>query len=362
MPVTCVSVSGGKDSTATYSLAVEHGKPFRATFADVGNEAPETYDYIRELAGKVGGPEIEWVKADLSEKVREKAARLPEKWAKKGVPQKYIDEALEYLKPTGVPFLDACLLRGGFPSAGRRFCTDMLKIEPITQQIYKPLADSGHRIINWTGVRRDESQRRRLAKRFERTKIKGVEIISYRPIIDWSKNDVFAYLKKRGIRPNPLYAKGVDRVGCFPCIFARKAEIRFIAERYPEEVKRIQEWERLVAMVIPSRASTFFQASDIPGLEAQLCKEQGLTEPKYIYVDELIDPDIAIEKNETITVKRLNPKWIAPTYNFEKHGIGLKVEWSKTTKGGYQYDLLHDALMDHQFNASEDCSMGGYCE
>ena len=47
-----VSVSGGKDSTALYLLAIEHGRPFIPVFADVGNEAKETYEYIRELPRK----------------------------------------------------------------------------------------------------------------------------------------------------------------------------------------------------------------------------------------------------------------------------------------------------------------------
>ena len=32
-----VNISGGKDSTATYLLALERGKPFRAVWADTGH-------------------------------------------------------------------------------------------------------------------------------------------------------------------------------------------------------------------------------------------------------------------------------------------------------------------------------------
>jgi hypothetical protein len=66
-----VSVSGGKDSTAVYLLAMESGRPFRAVFADTGNERrsatffpavtdptdvdrPGTYSRIRTL--------VEWSK------------------------------------------------------------------------------------------------------------------------------------------------------------------------------------------------------------------------------------------------------------------------------------------------------------
>src|SRR5690606_11326977 len=59
-----VNVSGGKDSTATYLLALEHGRPFRAVFADTGNEHEITYEYVARLAERTGGPEIEVVRGD----------------------------------------------------------------------------------------------------------------------------------------------------------------------------------------------------------------------------------------------------------------------------------------------------------
>lgn len=357
MPVPVVSVSGGKDSTATYTLAVQRGKPFRSTFADVGNEAEQTYDYIRELPGKVGGPEIEWVQADLSQKIINRARNLPEVWGRQGVSDAHIAEAIEYLKPTGNPFLDACLMHGIFPSSGRRFCTEELKIKPVTEQIYNPIVESGKGVIAWVGVRKDESQKRQHATRFERAKFDGTEIRIYRPLLDWSESDVFAFLAKHGIEPNPLYAAGAERVGCFPCIFARKSELKLIAKRFPEAVERIEAWEALVSKVNRLRTTTFFSAVDIPGLEEKLCYEQGLKEPKYIDIEEY---DPALE--ETVTKRVRNPKWVSPVYDFRKHGIKLKVEWSKTTRGGRQYDLLHDAKADHQFKSSEECSMGGWCE
>ena len=58
-PIHLVSVSGGKDSTATLLLALElHGREnVRAAFADTGNEHGATYDplarvYRRPTAGE----------------------------------------------------------------------------------------------------------------------------------------------------------------------------------------------------------------------------------------------------------------------------------------------------------------------
>ena len=58
-----LSYPGGKDSTALYLLSLEHGRPFRAVFADTGNEHDVVYDYVRELPAKTGGPPIQWVNA-----------------------------------------------------------------------------------------------------------------------------------------------------------------------------------------------------------------------------------------------------------------------------------------------------------
>lgn len=45
-----VSVSGGKDSTATYLLCLEQtGGDFDAVFADTGNEHEATYEYVARL-------------------------------------------------------------------------------------------------------------------------------------------------------------------------------------------------------------------------------------------------------------------------------------------------------------------------
>lgn len=49
-----VNVSGGKDSTAVYLLALErrerNGMDFTPVFANTGNEHEHTYDYVRQLA------------------------------------------------------------------------------------------------------------------------------------------------------------------------------------------------------------------------------------------------------------------------------------------------------------------------
>ena len=154
------------------------------------------------------------------------------------------------------------------------------------------LVEDGHHVVSWQGIRRDESQRRRNALRFERL---APRLDVYRPIVDWTAQQVFDFCASRGIRPNPLYLQGMGRVGCMPCINAGKAEIAEIARRFPEHVERIAAWERLVSVAAKRGASTFFHKVERPGTS----REQ-----------------------------------------FEANRVESVVMWARTTRGGRQFDLL----------------------
>jgi hypothetical protein len=93
--------------------------------------------------------------------------------------------------------------------------------------------------------------------------------------------------RKHGIKHNPLYEQGMGRVGCMPCIHARKDELLEISRRFPEEIERVAKWERLVSAASKRGSSTFAAGTDIS---------------------------------------------VASIY--------AVVEWSKTSRGGKQYDFL----------------------
>lgn len=279
-----VSVSGGKDSTALLLLALERGADPMPVFADTGHEHPETYAYLDFLESALGLA-IRRVKADFSERIATRRANLQKVWGEQGIPQEKIDRVRELLVPTGNPFLDLCMLKGRFPSTKARFCSEELKVLPITQQVMLPLVKEGREIWSWQGVRADESPSR--AKMSEQ-EVLDLGIIAYRPLLKWTASEVFAMHEKHGIAPNPLYKLGMGRVGCMPCIMCRKSELAEIARRFPDQIERVAEWERIVSEVSRRESSTFFPA-------------------------------------ET------------------QRGIKSAVEWSRTSRGGRQFDLLTDA-------------------
>jgi hypothetical protein len=66
----------------------------------------------------------------------------------------------------------------------------------------------------------------------------------WRPILGWTVEDVLAIHHRHGVPLNPLYHAGFSRVGCWPCIYANKEEIRMIAERDSARIDQIEAFER----------------------------------------------------------------------------------------------------------------------
>ena len=254
-----INMSGGKDSTATLLLAIERQAPgIKPVFCDTGHEHPATYEYIAYLEQRLG-LSIQTIKADFSKDIARKRLFVQNKWPEKGVSAEVVERALAILHPTGNPFLDLCIWKGRFPSTKVRFCTEELKVLPMQDQIILPALKAGEEVVSWVGVRRDESAARSTLPEREREDA-GNEI--YRPILDWTAADVFAFHAKHNVEPNPLYKQGMGRVGCMPCIMARKAELLEISKRFPEQIERVREWERIVSQASKTGFSTLFPSAN----------------------------------------------------------------------------------------------------
>jgi 3'-phosphoadenosine 5'-phosphosulfate sulfotransferase (PAPS reductase)/FAD synthetase len=250
-----VSVSGGKDSTATLLLALKQfSDSTSAVFADTGNEHEATHDYLVYLES-VLGITIKRLRADFSDRFASKRKWITEKWPLHGVPAEKIERALALLRPTGNPYLDLCMVKGRFPSRMAQFCTTELKTLPLTEHAMDLIDLAGVDVWSWQGVRRDESVRRRGALGFEEI---GAGLWAYRPIAGWTAQETVDWVRICGLKLNPLYSQGMGRVGCMPCINATKVEIAEIARRFPAHIERIAEWEQIVADISKRDGATFF--------------------------------------------------------------------------------------------------------
>lgn len=345
-----ISISGGKDSTAVACLAVERmqrrdfgNMPPRFLFADTGNEHPLTLEYVSYLGDRLG-IQIETVRADFSQKFAARRERMRVDWAKElrrkqhtadckalcedlayaeramvrgecdcpvkvspALPADLIEKAVSLMVPTGNPFLDMGMLHGRFPGSQSRFCTSELKLDPI-DAIKNPLRLDGIRVVTWIGERADESAARAKKPAIERRycSFRAPEVL-YRPIHGWKVEEVFALAKRHGLKPNPLYLQGMSRVGCMPCIMCQKGELREIARRFPDQIERIAEWERIAGGVARHAYTHLLQG-----------RTTALT-TSFLPTDKLPDPGNGDLRRSTI------------------HNA---VEWSKSGRGGRQYDLI----------------------
>lgn len=188
-----VPISGGKDSQACLKLALETYSPdeIMGLFNDTRFEHPLTYTHI-ETIGKLYGVEIRTVCAGSVE--------------------------------------DQILKNGMFPNPVSRFCTNSLKIQP-SKRFYRDLAEEqGKGFQVWYGMRSGESgnRERRYKDKINTELYAPHDVLSSYPkyleklgvsfklpILDWSFDNIMDYLAGE---ENPLYKKGFDRVGCFPCL------------------------------------------------------------------------------------------------------------------------------------------------
>lgn len=215
------SVSGGKDSTALILALIEAGISALYVFADTGWEAPETYAYLDMLRRRLG------IVIDV---VRAKALPLA-------------DTLIARLRAAfGLGWVDSAMVqrisqRAGFPARMQRWCTRELKLEPLRAYHDAIEAELDVETISAQGVRGQESSKRAAMALWEDDTEWGGFV--WRPLIEWKVEDVLHVHRRHGIPVNPLYQRGHDRVGCYPCIYARKDEVRLVADHAPERVDLI---------------------------------------------------------------------------------------------------------------------------
>ena len=135
--------------------------------------------------------------------------------------------------------------KGMFPSRLKRWCTDLLKMGPFAAFL-SLLQDDGIDPIVMTGIRYDESAAR--AKFVEWEWNDGFDAEQWRPILAWTVQDVIDIHQRHGLAPNPLYLKGAKRVGCWPCIYAGKNEIKLVADIDPGRIDEIRALEASVTV------------------------------------------------------------------------------------------------------------------
>lgn len=202
-----VSFSGGKDSVATWLLLERTlGLRVSCVFADTGHESDDTYEYLDLLVREHACPLVT---------VYPRVRHIWKKDPPERVPRERWDDILDMqglVEQKGRP-----------PGAKSRFCTTILKLRPLAEHV----AGISDPYVMASGVRAEESTKRAHMATWAFDDFMSAP--RWLPIHDWPAERVFDLHRQCRVPPNPLYLKGCSRVGCFPCILARKAEIAVVA-------------------------------------------------------------------------------------------------------------------------------------
>lgn len=169
--------SGGKDSVVLKDLAIKAGVKFDAHYSVTTIDPPELVRFIKRYHS-----DVIWER--------------PEK-----------------------AFL-TLLVTKGFPRRQGRWCCE----------VYKENGGSGRVVL--TGIRAAESAKRRKRRMVENCTLDHTKHYVH-PIIDWTEEEVWRYIRKYQIPYCELYDEGFKRLGCLFCPMRyykwRQAEVR----RYP---------------------------------------------------------------------------------------------------------------------------------
>lgn len=285
-----VSWSGGKDSQAGLIWAVKKygAKNVQAVFCDTGWEHELTDWHVKTVCENLGV------------------------------------ELISIASKKYAGFLDMVKQKGRFPSTKARFCSTELKVVPFIDWI---LDHPDDRLII-QGIRSQESPARsKMDKQctyfkfyFEplangkKATYRGKEVREYvknyttdieRPVFDWTAQEVIRFILDNGQHPNPLYYNGFSRVGCFPCIMCRHAEIKSIAEDHPEYIERLELAEDFMGR-------TFFPPDYIP--RHAMTNTDPATGKKIPSVNDVVKY-VTSDKNQTNLFEELKPVSCMSAFN-----------------------------------------------
>jgi len=390
-----VNYSAGKDSTATLAVAnALFGRRVQAVMADTDNEHELTISFARTIHEQIGCHPVQVVKRIYSSAdFARRRAYMKKNWSKKqairmgayrgvvmpslgrvdtafgqawlktakrwGIDfETALDAALSVMHPSGNSFLDAALLHGKFPMLRDRFCTDELKIQIAYDAAIRPMLDEGEVVVQWSGVRGDESSKRAGYDRFAVDMRDEGYLFNFLPIHQWTHADVFALHRYFGIKPNPLYLQGASRVGCMNCVLCNKEEISETAARWPEHIEKHRQWEMKVRLA--SRWVHWMSTGTV----------------SQAWVNSIIGfREITNRRGETVKVRRLlgdvprlygldtevqHLDWsgfYGPRGGMGAPSVPEVVEWARTGRGGKVYDLVKASL-----NTATCSSRYGLCE
>jgi 3'-phosphoadenosine 5'-phosphosulfate sulfotransferase (PAPS reductase)/FAD synthetase len=182
-----VGVSGGKDSQAAalatmmHLEAAGHHGPRILIHADLGRvEWRASLPVCQELAAhlKVDLVVVRRAAGDLMQRCSARFASCLSRYA--------LLQTVTLVPPWSTPAM--------------RFCTSELKTHLIVRELRRRFP--GFTVLNVTGERREEKSR---AQRPVANPDARAPLVTWRPVIEWTEAQVFAFVRFCGLEPHPAY-------------------------------------------------------------------------------------------------------------------------------------------------------------
>lgn len=220
-----LAFSGGKDSQVLYHLAKEAGIKFKAHMQVTTLDPPELMAFVRSNYPNV---EMHRPEKNFFQLIKEK----------KMLPTRQIRYCCSYLKEqAGAGTITLLGIRAA--ESYQRSLRSEIEIDGRRGEAFE-VGSSGTSLIE---VNDDTNTLDQFNNVNEKTHvcIGGKDKILLSPILKWSDNDVWTYLRGRDIEYCQLYNEGFHRIGCMFCPMANmhtKAKERL---RYPKVERNIKQ-------------------------------------------------------------------------------------------------------------------------
>ncbi|PEQ12630.1 phosphoadenosine phosphosulfate reductase [Novosphingobium sp. PC22D] len=165
--------SFGAESAVLLHLIAQVDPATPVLFLETGKHFPETLAYRDELVARLGLTGVRNLEPDAEELAKKDESGL--RWS---------------YDPDG--------------------CCEIRKVKPLAKELAKFDASI-------TGRKAFQAATRSSLPRFEIDKSDAQGRLKINPLIDWTPEDIAAYMEEHELPPHPLVAEGYPSIGCMPC-------------------------------------------------------------------------------------------------------------------------------------------------
>lgn len=257
-----IAYSGGKDSEVLADLAIKSGVPIEISNSHTTVDAPETVYHIRKQFAKwramgipceIRYPTYKGKRTSMWELIPRKGI-MPSSWARYCCAVLKETDGKHRLTALGVRNSESVnrANRSAYECIGKNKESSIHKSYEDTAEVYQEdLDDSPYGECRF----------------IERAK-KGGKIVT-NPIIDWTDDDVWAYIQNNGVTYNPLYDECFRRVGCVGCPLAGGKKMRHEFERWPKYEQLYRRTCRKLYDTLKANGKAFYLTKSPTSIEAR---------------------------------------------------------------------------------------------